>query len=165
MQIKERTRIERGCLIADNVVVGPQARLAPFSRLSKRRSDGDEDNEDDDDDTEQADDEDEDDENEDDDEDSNDEDEDEVDSELEEVEASEYSQCLLQNRTECFLFSQDQDAEALAKLGADTNALIWPPPTVHEDEEVDELEHPDNQRLMRIGTSCSSNHITCLAVC
>ena len=98
VQIKERTRVERGCLIADNVVVGPQARLAPFSRLSKRRSDTDEDNEDDDDDdnTEQADDEDEDGEDEDGDEDGNDEDEDEVDSELEEVEASEYSQCPLQ---------------------------------------------------------------------
>ncbi|OAX43545.1 nucleotide-diphospho-sugar transferase [Rhizopogon vinicolor AM-OR11-026] len=138
VQIKERTRVERGCLIADGVVVGPHARLAPFSRLSKRRSDGDEDDEDEDDDQEQADEEDEEDEedNESDDGDDEDEDEDEVDSELEEVEAN-------------------QDAEALAKLGSDTNAIIWPPSTVNEDEEVDELEHPDNQRLMRIGDNAS----------
>jgi hypothetical protein len=61
--------------------------------------------------------------------------------------------------THCF--SKDQDPEALAKLGAGTNAIIWPLPAVDEDEDIDELEHPDNQRLMRIGGSCSlkSKHL------
>ncbi|KAJ8597977.1 nucleotide-diphospho-sugar transferase [Rhizopogon salebrosus TDB-379] len=133
VQIKERTRVERGCLIADSVVVGPQARIPPFSRLSKRRQESDEDDEDEDPDEEQ---EDEEDEEVNESRDSGDEDEDEVDSELEEVEAN-------------------QDPVALEKLGSDTNAVIWPPPTVNEDEEVDELEHPDNQRLMRIGDDAS----------
>ncbi|KAG1756540.1 nucleotide-diphospho-sugar transferase [Suillus paluster] len=123
VQIKERTRVERGCLIADGVIVGPQARLAPFSRLSKRRQDNDEEDEDEEEDEEG-------------DEGNEDDDEDEVDSELEDVEAN-------------------QDPEALAKLGSGTNAIIWPPPTVDEDEDIDELEHPDNQRLMRIGDNAS----------
>ncbi|KAG2157343.1 nucleotide-diphospho-sugar transferase [Suillus clintonianus] len=131
VQIKEHTRVERGCLIADGVVVGPHARLAPFSRLSKRRQDGDEEDEEQevaeeqDDEEEQEDDEGED-----------GDDEDEVDSELEDVEAN-------------------QDPEALAKLGPGTNAIIWPLPIVDEDEDIDELEHPDNQRLMRIGDDAS----------
>lgn len=87
VQIKERTRVERGCLIADGVVVGPQARLAPFSRLSKRRLEDDEDNNAD---QEQEDEEDE--EGDDEGDDSDGDDEDEVDSELEEVEASAYGQ-------------------------------------------------------------------------
>ncbi|KAH7923504.1 nucleotide-diphospho-sugar transferase [Leucogyrophana mollusca] len=132
VQIREGGRVAKGCLIADGVSLGPQARLSPFERLSKRRqeeSDGDDEDENDEggadgedaeaDDGEDGDDEDE------------GEEEDE-DSELEEVEAN-------------------QDPEALAKLGEGTNAIIWPPPTVDDDEEVDELENPDNQRLMRIG--------------
>ncbi|KAG1877885.1 nucleotide-diphospho-sugar transferase [Suillus subalutaceus] len=129
VHIKERTRVERGCLIADGVVVGPQAKLAPFSRLSKRRQDSDEEDEEFEDAEEQL-------EEEDDDEGEDGDDEDEVDSELEDVEAN-------------------QDPEALAKLGPGTNAIIWPPPTVDEDEDIDELEHPDNQRLMRIGDNAS----------
>ncbi|KAJ6596797.1 nucleotide-diphospho-sugar transferase [Mycena vulgaris] len=35
--IKEKTRIEKGCLVGDGVVVGPLAVLDPFERLSKRR--------------------------------------------------------------------------------------------------------------------------------
>ncbi|KAG2367497.1 nucleotide-diphospho-sugar transferase [Suillus spraguei] len=120
VHIKERTRVERGCLIADGVVVGPQATLAPFSRLSKRRQDSDEDDEEFEDAEEQH----------------EEEDEVKVDSELEDVEAN-------------------QDPEALAKLGPGTNAIIWPPPAVDEDEDIDELEHPDNQRLMRIGDNAS----------
>ncbi|KAG2755999.1 nucleotide-diphospho-sugar transferase [Suillus brevipes Sb2] len=128
VQIKERTRVERGCLIADGVVVGPQATIKPFSRLSKRRQDSDDEDEEFEDAEEEC-------EEDDDDADGEGEDgddEDEVDSELEDVEAN-------------------QDPEALAKLGAGTNAIIWPPPAVDEDEDIDELEHPDNQRLMRIG--------------
>ncbi|KAG1827058.1 nucleotide-diphospho-sugar transferase [Suillus subaureus] len=121
VHIKERTRVERGCLIADGVVVGPQAKLAPFSRLSKRRQDSDEEDEEFEDAEEEV---------------KTATTEDEVDSELEDVEAN-------------------QDPEALAKLGPGTNAIIWPLPTVDEDEDIDELEHPDNQRLMRIGDNAS----------
>ncbi|KAG1803652.1 nucleotide-diphospho-sugar transferase [Suillus plorans] len=131
VHIKERTHVERGCLIADGVVVGPQAKLAPFSRLSKRRQDSDEEDEEFEDAEEHfEEEEDGDDEGEDGD------DEDEVDSELEDVEAN-------------------QDPKALAKLGSDTNAIIWPLPVVDEDEAIDDLEHPDNQRLMRIGDNAS----------
>ncbi|KAG1891245.1 nucleotide-diphospho-sugar transferase [Suillus subluteus] len=74
VHIKEHTRVERGCLIADGVVVGPQAKLAPFSRLSKRRQDSDEEDEEFEDAEEECQ--------------EDDDDEDEVDSELEDVEAS-----------------------------------------------------------------------------
>jgi translation initiation factor eIF-2B subunit epsilon len=128
VHIKELTRVERGCLIADGVVVGPRAKVAPFSRLSKRRQDSDEEDEEFEDAEEECE--------ENDDEGEDGDDEDEVDSELEDVEAN-------------------QDPEAVAKLGSDTNAIIWPLPTVDEDEDIDELEHPDNQRLMRIGDNAS----------
>lgn len=128
VHIKELTRVERGCLIADGVVVGPRAKVAPFSRLSKRRQDSDEEDEEFEDAEEECE--------ENDDEGEDGDDEDEVDSELEDVEAN-------------------QDPEAVAKLGSDTNAIIWPLPTVDEDEDIDELEHPDNQRLMRIGDDAS----------
>jgi translation initiation factor eIF-2B subunit epsilon len=32
--------VERGCLVGDGVVVGPQATLEPFERLSKMREKG-----------------------------------------------------------------------------------------------------------------------------
>jgi translation initiation factor eIF-2B subunit epsilon len=128
VHIKELTRVERGCLIADGVVVGPRAKVAPFSRLSKRRQDSDEEDEEFEDAEEECE--------ENDDEGEDGDDEDEVDSELEDVEAN-------------------QDPEAVAKLGSDTNAIIWPLPTVDEDEDIDELEYPDNQRLMRIGDNAS----------
>ncbi|KAF9227524.1 nucleotide-diphospho-sugar transferase [Gyrodon lividus] len=147
VQIKEKSIVERGCLIADGVIVGPQARLEPFQKLLRRRQDAegeDEDEEDDDADEEadageDGDDEadDEDDEDEDDqEEDGSESGEEGVDSDYEEVEAN-------------------QDPEALAKLGPESNAIIWPQPKVDEDEEIDELEHPDNQRLMRIGDDAS----------
>ncbi len=36
--IKDRSRIVRGCLLGDEVVVGPGAVLPPFERLSKKRN-------------------------------------------------------------------------------------------------------------------------------
>lgn len=45
----------------------------------------------------------------------------------------------------------DQDPIALEKLGPESNAIIWPELKIDEDEDVDEVEHPKNQRLMRIG--------------
>lgn len=55
----------------------------------------------------------------------------------------------------CFSFflSKDQDESTLASLGEDSNAIVWPRPILDEDEEVDPVEAPDNQRLMRIGPS------------
>ncbi|KAF8969966.1 nucleotide-diphospho-sugar transferase [Flammula alnicola] len=41
VQIKDRSRIPKGCLIADGVVVGPDATLRPFERLSVRRDEAD----------------------------------------------------------------------------------------------------------------------------
>lgn len=35
VQIKEMSRVERGCLIADKVTIGPGARLEPFQKLFK----------------------------------------------------------------------------------------------------------------------------------
>ncbi|KDQ60712.1 hypothetical protein JAAARDRAFT_190866 [Jaapia argillacea MUCL 33604] len=35
--IKDKSRIERGCLVADGVALGPEARLGPFERVSKKR--------------------------------------------------------------------------------------------------------------------------------
>jgi len=49
----------------------------------------------------------------------------------------------------------DQPLDLLTKLGAESNALVWPADSVDEDEEVDELENPINQRLMRIGDDVS----------
>lgn len=37
VNIKERSRVERGCLVGDGVTIGPQAVLVPFEKLSKRR--------------------------------------------------------------------------------------------------------------------------------
>ncbi|KIK99306.1 hypothetical protein PAXRUDRAFT_822932 [Paxillus rubicundulus Ve08.2h10] len=138
VQIKEKSRVERGCLIADGVIVGPQARLEPFQRLSRRRQDAEDDDDEGDEDDEDDETEDEEDgaEDGDDEEDGSESGEEEVDSDYEETEAN-------------------QDPEALEKLGPESNAIIWPQPKVDEDEEIDELEHPDNQRLMRIGDDAS----------
>lgn len=45
VQIKETSRVERGCLIADKVTIGPQARLDPFQKLLKTCQDDHEDEE------------------------------------------------------------------------------------------------------------------------
>ena len=45
----------------------------------------------------------------------------------------------------------DQDDSYLESLGDGTNVIVWPRPVVDEDEEVDPVESPENQRLMRIG--------------
>ena len=36
VHVKEGTVVEKGCLIADEVVVGPKGVLKPFERVSKR---------------------------------------------------------------------------------------------------------------------------------
>ena len=37
VKIGDGSRIERGCLVADGVVLGKNARLGPFDRVSKKR--------------------------------------------------------------------------------------------------------------------------------
>lgn len=36
VHVKENTTIEKGCLIADGVVLGPNAHITPFTRVSAR---------------------------------------------------------------------------------------------------------------------------------
>jgi translation initiation factor eIF-2B subunit epsilon len=48
VQIKEMSRVERGCLIAGKVTIGPNARLEPFQKLLKKCQDDHEDEEDED---------------------------------------------------------------------------------------------------------------------
>jgi translation initiation factor eIF-2B subunit epsilon len=55
--VKEKSTIPRGCLIGDGVIIGPEAHLEPFERLSRRRSpndDGDREDTDSDSDLEEA---------------------------------------------------------------------------------------------------------------
>ncbi|KAG9318796.1 nucleotide-diphospho-sugar transferase [Chiua virens] len=138
VQIKEMSQIERGCLIADKVTVGPRARLEPFQKLLKKSQveEEDEDEDEDEDDEDEGEDDEADDEAEEDDENVDESGEEEEDSDYEEVEA-------------------DQDPAALEKLGPESNGIIWPEPKVDEDEDIDEVEHPTNQRLMRIGDDAS----------
>lgn len=96
VQIKEASRVERGCLIADKVTIGPKARLEPFRKLLRKSQDdhdqdeGEEEEEADEDEDEDEDDEADDEEDEDEDNEEEDESEEEEDSDYEEVEASKY---------------------------------------------------------------------------
>ena len=163
VQIKEMSRVERGCLIADKVTIGPKTRLEPFQKLLKKcqvdhkEEEEEEEAGEDEDDDDEADDE------EDDDDDDDREGESE-DSDYDEVEAS---KC--RSKTVCLILMSclDQDPAALEKLGPESNAIIWPEPKIDEDEDIDEIEHPNNQRLMHIGTLFSSSftvHIGLLSV-
>ena len=158
--IKDGSRVERGCLVGDGVVVGPGARLLPFDRLSRRLQDVEESDRDEDSEAcegeseSEANDEDEDEDGEEEEEEDSGDDEKEVDSDYEEVDASASFRGL--STFPYLLFFVDQDPEALKRLGPDTNAIIWPEPSYDEDEEVDEVEHPINQRLMRIGIASIS---------
>ncbi|KAI1794494.1 nucleotide-diphospho-sugar transferase [Ganoderma leucocontextum] len=112
VRLGDGARVPRGCLVADGVVIGANAKLRKFERVSKKRearlpsegngSDGDDE---------------------------------ESDSELEEIEA------------------HQEDAAHI--VGKDSNALVWPPPSPDDEEEVDERESYHNQRLMRIGDTAS----------
>ncbi|KAI6117666.1 nucleotide-diphospho-sugar transferase [Pisolithus croceorrhizus] len=146
VQVKEGSRIEKGCLLADGVVIGPQARLQPFERLSRRHlgtehNEEDEGEEDDEDEDDEDEDEDVDEEGDGDVEESEDDNESEMDSDYGEIEAN-------------------QDPDALKRLGPDNNAIIWPQPSIDEDEEIDEVEHPTNLRLMRLGDDVSDLYLS-----
>lgn len=90
VQIKEMSRVERGCLIADRITIGPQAKVEPFQKLLKksqgdRVEDEEEDEEDEGDEDDEADDEEEEEDNSDEEDESTAE---EDDSDYEEIEAS-----------------------------------------------------------------------------
>jgi len=125
VKIKDGSRIPKGCLIGDGVIVGPNAALEPFDKLSSKRVT-----------TSDADDE----ENQDDDE----------DSDIEDVENSTPSYFVFSpSLSRCAV---EQNSFDLAPLGADTNAILWPREA--PDEEDDDEESPENwhnQKYMRIG--------------
>ncbi|KAF8447592.1 nucleotide-diphospho-sugar transferase [Boletus edulis BED1] len=139
-QIKEASRVERGCLIADKVIIGPGARMEPFQKLLKKCQDGraeGEEEEEEEGEEEEA--------NEDEDDEADDEDDSDEEDESEgEDSDSDYGEV-----------EDNQDPAALKKLGPESNAIIWPEPKIDEDEDIDEVEHPNNQRLMRIGDDAS----------
>ncbi|KAF8136711.1 nucleotide-diphospho-sugar transferase [Boletus edulis] len=143
-QIKEASRVERGCLIADKVIIGPGARMEPFQKLLKKCQDGraeGEEEEEEEGEEEEA--------NEDEDDEADDEEEEDDDSDEEdESEGEDYD-------SDYGEVEDNQDPAALKKLGPESNAIIWPEPKIDEDEDIDEVEHPNNQRLMRIGDDAS----------
>ena len=116
-------------MIADGVVIGANAKLRKFERVSKKRearpqtagdgSDGD--------------------------------DEEDSDSELEEVEARTSISAARFTTVTLTVYFTDQEGAAQI-VGKDSNALVWPPPSPDDEEELDERESYHNQRLMRIGT-------------
>ncbi len=120
--VKDSSHITKGCLIGDEVVVGPEALLESFDRLSKRRLrlEGDVD-----------------------------EDEEDEDSDLEEVEASTRA-CELYTRIILMSPPDPGQPSLVPRLGQDANAIIWPkaPP---DDDDEDDVENYRNQRYMRIG--------------
>ena len=121
--IKEQSKIDRGCLIGDGVVIGPEAHLLPFERLSKKRTR------------------------------SETVDEDDEDSDFEEVAACKTVSCaclspsIVLNVVLCV----DQDSVTVT-LGKDSNALVWPRQTDDDDDDdLESPENRKNQRFMRIG--------------
>lgn len=129
--------VRGGCLVGDGVVLGPGAKLRKFDRVSRKRDtapNGAQAN--------------------------GEEEEEEEDSEVEEVEQRKsfqaaWLQLLVAHPVTAHL-STDQDQEGISQiLGAGSNALLWPPRSSKDDEELNEVEAFNNQRLMRIGTSHS----------
>ena len=123
VHVKEGTVVNKGCLIADEVVIGPKGLLKEFERVSKRiekspAASG-------------ADDEDE-------------------DSELEDIDEGQY---LFSITPELTLTACLEQLEKLrADLGTESNAFVWPPRTSDPDYvETNEVENSNNQRLMRLG--------------
>ena len=119
--------------MGDGVILGAQARLGEFDRVSKRKDEGDEDEEDEED----------------------DEDEEDEDSELEDAESRKsysYTNLLILLRLEFIVVIVDQ-GPITAILGEGSNAIVWPKGAREDEEDLDEVERFNNLRLMRIGTS------------
>lgn len=126
--------VEAGCLVADGVVIGPEARLKRCMRVSKgrkwqteREANAEEDE----------------------------------DSELEEVEEGTSiffgsTQSLL-SKSICWMPSAQTD-RLRACLGAESDGIVWPDAPVDEDEDDDdddEINSRVNQRLLRLGQPAS----------
>jgi translation initiation factor eIF-2B subunit epsilon len=130
VNVREGTTIEKGCLVADGVVVGPKAVLQAFDRVSRKKentsisevdTDGDVSEEDDE------------------------------DSELGDIDQGKLFFVQQIHDVDVQRFVADLDNLAVG-LGAQTNAFVWPRRVSDpEDTEVDELEGFNNQRLMRLG--------------
>lgn len=123
--VKDNSHVPLGCLIGEGVVIGPNAILDPYERLSVRRKEiigggsGGEDGVDDED-----------------------------DSDIDEVEASElnaFSDSLFTN------YLIDQDSIDKTNLGKDSNAIVWPRGPSDEEDDEEGPENFNNQRYMRIG--------------
>lgn len=127
--VKDGSHVPLGCLIAEGVVIGPDAMLDPYERLSVKRNeiigaggfgDGIDDNDDDD-------------------------------SDIEEVEASKLNHSPSLSNLLIIDWLIDQELIDKTSLGKDSNAIVWPrePPDEEDDEEGP--ENFKNQRYMRIG--------------
>ena len=120
--IKDQTRVSKGCLVGDGVIVGPSAVLRAFERLSKRPDENEKRQMEEDED---------------------------VDSDLEDVEASAFrswsSPYFLTHKRE------DQDPLLATLLGESSNALVWPRASPGEDDEEEEIIRLKNERFMRLG--------------
>ena len=123
VHVKEGTIVEKGCLIADEVIIGPKGFLKEFGRVSKRvekspAASG-----------------------------TDDEDED---SELEDVDEGQYLFGMAPELTQIPFLEQLERLRA--DLGTESNAFVWPPRTSDPDDvETNEVENFNNQRLMRLG--------------
>ena len=123
VHIKEGTVVEKGCLIADEVVIGPKGMLKEFERVSKRVGKSPADS--------GADDEDE-------------------DSELEDIDEGQYLFGITPDLTPTPYLEQLEKLRA--GLGTESNAFVWPPRIPDPDDvETNEVENFNNQRLMRLG--------------
>ena len=132
VHVKEGTVVEKGCLIADEVIIGPRGVLKQFERVSKRigkpsAASG-----------------------------TDDEDED---SELEDIDEG---QCFAVQRLGLRSFFGSEQLEKLrANLGSGSNAFVWPPRTPNpEDEGTGEIENFNNQRLMRLGDDAPDLYVS-----
>ena len=126
VQVKDGSRVPKGCLLADGVIIGPDASLQPFERLSVSRDEVDVET-----------------------------DHEDEDSDIEEVEASKFLLLPVLNEglLTRIIYSTDQDSIDKVALGKDTNAVMWPrgPPDEDEDEEDEGPENYKNQRFMKLG--------------
>lgn len=120
--VKEKSRVDRGCLVGDGVVVGPDAHLEPFERLSMKGAKK-----------------------------SNNpaEDEDE-DSDLEEVEARKAQFFCPRSGPPTELRGYADQDSGYSALGKDSNAIVWPRGAPDE-EDVENPDNYTNMRFMRIG--------------
>jgi translation initiation factor eIF-2B subunit epsilon len=152
VRIRENTTVQKGCLLGDGVVVGPNVKIEPFERLSRKPGWQSEDEADDEDNNDE-------DEGEEDDDEGSTEEDTELDSDIEEVEKRRRIFLLSYAVYACayidgLLFFLSVQSSFKVSLGKESNALIWPRGPVLEEDESEEEQGPEsfaNQRFMRIG--------------